>query len=82
MMLIILIKLNAFITILYGYESNYQPNCSIRTLVLIATIKRPDKRGLNNVDSLSHLIRILKVDAFRLVNPEASGLASSKSLLA
>lgn len=82
MMLISLIKLNGFITILYGYGSNYQHDFSIRTLILIATIRRPDKRGLNNMDSLPHIVRNLKVNAFRLLNPEGSRLASLKSLFA
>lgn len=61
-MLIILLKINAFITTLYGYGSNYQHNYSLRALTLIETIRIPDKRGLNHLDSLSHILRIRKVN--------------------
>lgn len=57
-MMLILIKLNAFITILYGYESDYQHNYSLKTLTLIVTIRMPVKRSLNNVNSLSHIRKI------------------------
>lgn len=65
MMLITLIKLNAFITVLYGYESNYQHNYSIRTLILIATMRMSDRNGLSWADSLAHSIKMLKVNAAR-----------------
>ena len=65
MMLIILIKLNAFLTVLYGYESNYQYNYPIRTLILIAAIRMPDKKDLSCVDSLAHTIRMPEVNSSR-----------------
>lgn len=58
--------------------SDYQHNFSHKILKIIETIRLPDNRGLNHLDSLSHILKIQRKMFPHLFNLEVSGLASLK----